>query len=286
MTSSSQRASRNPDEYEGQAVALLGVPSDLHSSYLRGPAEAPGAIRAALHSESANMTTELGVDLAQAGALYDAGDLVDEARSDDFDAIERSVAALLERGPRVVAMGGDHAVTAPLVRALRPRLARLSILHIDAHPDLYEDFEGDPRSHASPFARLCEAGLVDRLVQVGVRTANAHLREQIERYDVECIEMRDWERTRALRFDGPLYVSFDLDVLDPAFAPGVSHWEPGGASTRQVLDLIQGLDADFVGADVVELNPRRDPSGMSAMVAARVLRELCGKLLASARARA
>ena len=94
--------------------------------------------------------------------------------------------------------------------------------------------------------------------------------------------MREWERARELRFEEPLYVSFDLDVLDPAFAPGVSHWEPGGASTRQVLDLLHGLQAVVVGADVVELNPARDPSGVSAAVAARVARELAGRLLENA----
>ena len=87
-----------------------------------------------------------------------------------------------------------------------------------------------------------------------------------------------WERAAGLSFEEPVYLSFDMDVLDPAFAPGVSHWEPGGASTRQVLDVIHGLDATVVGADVVELNPTRDPQGITAMAAARVLREIAGRM--------
>lgn len=277
-------ASPNSNIYAGEPLALVGVPSDLHSSYLRGAARAPSAIRAALRCESANAWSECGLDLGAEGVLFDAGDLERAAADDDFDAIEREVGALWERGASVIGLGGDHAVTGPLVRAARPHFERLSVLHFDAHPDTYDDFEGDPRSHASPFARLCEAGAIDRLVQVGIRTANDHLREQARRFGIEVIEMRHWERTAELRFEGPLYVSFDLDVLDPAHAPGVSHWEPGGASTRQVLDLLHRLGdagADVVGGDVVELNPERDPSGRSAMVAARVARELAARALRS-----
>ena len=265
--------------YAGQQVALVGLPSDANSSFLRGAADAPDAIRQALTSESANPWTEAGLDLDADGLLFDAGDLDLGPDGDDFDAIEAGVADLLGRGARVVAMGGDHAVTHRVVRAHRAHHGRLSILHFDAHPDIYEAYGGNPRSHASPFARVMEEGLVERLVQVGIRTMNDHQRGQVERYAVEVIEMREWARTADLTFEGPLYVSFDLDVLDPAFAPGVSHWEPGGASTRQVLDLIHALDTEVVGADVVELNPRRDPTGMSAMVAARVLRELVGRIV-------
>lgn len=265
-------------------LALVGVPSDANSSYLRGAAEAPDAIRRALHSESANQFTEQGVDLAAEGVLFDAGDLSVGDDGQDFQAIERGIAELVPRA-RVIAMGGDHAVTHPIIRGHRERYAELAILHFDAHPDLYDSFEGNPRSHASPFARILEEGLVRRLVQVGIRTLTTHLRAQVERFGVEVIEMRRWDQVAELSFAEPVYISFDMDVLDPAFAPGVSHWEPGGASTRQVLDAIHALDATVIGADVVELNPRRDPDGFTAMVAARVLREIAGKILESDPAR-
>ncbi len=270
-------------------VVLIGVPSDENSSFMRGCAAAPDVIRAALVAESTNTWTETGVDLSVPGVLDDAGDLDLGLDGLDFEAIEPGARRHLDSGCRLLAMGGDHAVTHPLVRAtVASRLelrGELTILHFDAHPDLYDDFEGNPRSHASPFARILEEGLTRRLVQVGIRTLNAHQREQAARFDVEVIEARHWERTRSLSFDGPLYISFDMDALDPSCAPGVSHWEPGGPTTRQALDLIQAIDttrASIVGADVVELNPARDmpgAEGFTAMVAARVLREIAGKML-------
>ena len=260
-------------------IVLLGIPSDCNSSYLRGAAGAPPEIRRALHSDSSNLWTERGIDLGREGVLHDAGDVDVGTDGNDFDAIDRGVSRWLDDGARVIAIGGDHAVTHPIVRAHARIHAPLSILHFDAHPDLYESFDENPKSHASPFARILEEGLVKRLVQVGIRTLNRHQREQADRYGVEVIEMRDWGRASEIAFEEPVYVSFDMDVLDPAFAPGVSHWEPGGASVRQVLDLLDRLDARVIGGDVVELNPKRDPTGRTAMVAARVLRELAGKIV-------
>ena len=126
-----------------------------------------------------------------------------------------------------------------------------------------------------------EDGLADRLVQVGIRTASSHQRAQAKRFGVEVIEMRQFRDDFRVRSDTPLYVSIDIDALDPAFAPGVSHREPGGLSVRQLLSLLQTLEAPIVAADVVELNPRNDPSGASSMVAAKILRELLGVILRS-----
>jgi agmatinase len=176
-------------------------------------------------------------------------------------------------------LGGDHAITAPVVEAMAARHPDLSILHIDAHPDLYADFDGNPSSHASPFARIMERQLARRLVQVGIRTATGHQREQAERFGVETHEMRNWRDDTALRFDGPVYISLDLDGLDPAFAPGVSHREPGGLSTRQVLTILQRIDAPIVGADIVEYNPRMDVNGVTAIVAAKFMKEIAAQML-------
>jgi arginase family enzyme len=155
----------------------------------------------------------------------------------------------------------------------------MNILHIDAHPDLYHDYEGNPNSHASPFARIMEANLAKRLVQVGIRTINPHQRDQIQRFGVEVVEMRDWRSTSLPRFDGPVYLSLDLDALDPAFAPGVSHHEPGGFSAREIITLIQNLEGELVGADIVELNPTRDPLGITAMLAAKLCKEISARML-------
>ena len=263
-------------------VALVGFRSDENSSFLRGAAEAPPIIRSALWSESSNASTESGVELSQAN-VHDAGDFAPApgapAGDSFFPTIERAIAALLERGHAPISLGGDHAITYPILRAFARRYPRLSILHFDAHPDLYDEFEGNRASHACPFARIMEEGLTARLVQVGLRTINAHQRAQIERFGVEAIPMKDFREGRTIAFEGPVYVTVDMDGLDPAFAPGVSHREPGGLSTRQVLDVIAGVRAPIVGADVVEFNPKMDPSGMTAMVCAKLVKELAGKIL-------
>ena len=111
---------------------------------------------------------------------------------------------------------------------------------------------------------------------MGIRAMNPHQQAQVQRFGVEVIAMRDYHPGLALDLDGPLYLSLDLDALDPAFAPGVSHHEPGGLSVRQVLDVLARVEGGLVGADVVELNPDRDINGMTAAVAAKLVKELCG----------
>lgn len=255
-------------------IALIGFPTDRHSSFLRGPAKAPAAIRAALYSDSGNGSAECGFELGVDLAIDDQGDApLAEADGDDA-LIEAAPRAAARQGACPLALGGDHSVTFPIVRALAAQYGPLQILHFDAHPDLYDDFRGNPRSHASPFARIMEAGLATRLVQVGIRTLNRYQREQVARFGVEVVPMRDFEPARVPILDSPLYVSIDLDALDPAYAPGVSHHEPGGLSTRDVLRVLELQQAPLVGADIVELNPDRDINGMTAMVAAKFVREL------------
>jgi arginase len=262
-------------------LALVGFRSDENSSFLRGAADAPPLIRSAFASESSNRWTEAGVELTDAD-FFDAGDFGGVEGAAMQATIEGAIGALLGRGLAPISLGGDHAITFPILRAVAKRHPRLSILHFDAHPDLYDEFEGNRLSHACPFARIMEEGLVQRLVQVGVRTATAHQRAQIARFGVETIEMKDFRDPLVLGFDTPVYVTFDMDGLDPAFAPGVSHREPGGLSTRQALDVIARVKAPIVGVDVVEFNPRMDPTGMTAMVCAKLVKELAGKMLGNA----
>ncbi len=264
-------------------VALVGVPSDENSSFLRGPAQAPGHIRQMLHSGSSNMCAENGHDLANEPRLLDMGNMPlgpGTWQADGSPTITRHITSLLEKDARVLSLGGDHAVTFPIVQAFAAKYPDLTILHIDAHPDLYDEFEGSRVSHACPFARIMEAGLAQRLVQVGIRTLNAHQKAQAEKFGVKIIQMTDWRPGMALNLTGPLYLSLDLDGLDPAYAPGVSHHEPGGLTTREVIDLIQAIDVPLVGADIVELNPVRDLVGMTTAVAAKLLKEIAVKLLA------
>jgi agmatinase len=258
-------------------VAVLGVPFDGNSSFLRGPADAPALILDALVSPSGNLCSEHGLDLETDGR-WRAVPPVHADQSDSQRAIEAAVRSLLASGLRVASLGGDHSVTLPILRAHAERYPGLTVVQLDAHPDLYDHLDGNCDSHACPFARVMEEGLVARLVQVGVRTFTSHQREQAGRFGVEAIEMRDWQLD-ALVAEHPVYLTLDLDVLDPAFAPGVSHHEPGGMSVRDVLGVIHRLRGKLVGADIVEYNPRRDLNGVTAMVAAKCLKELLAGLL-------
>ncbi len=262
---------------------LLGIPYDGQSSYLRGAAEAPAKIREALGCDASNQWTETGVDLGGRGIYGDAGDVAFAdafAGKDAFAAIEAGVSALIEQGKRPVSLGGDHSITYPIVKAVARQSTDLTIFHFDAHPDLYDEFEGNRWSHACPFARIMESGLAKRLVQVGIRTFNGHQRKQAKRFGVEVIEMRQLPAYARLKAAGPVYISFDMDVLDPAYAPGISHREPGGMSVREAIAHLHAIEGQIVGADVVEYNPVRDVSGMTAMVAAKILKEILGKMIA------
>lgn len=259
---------------------LLGVPWDGSSSYQRGPALAPAAIRAALQHESSNAWNEDGQDVA--ALLQDAGDLALEGHPDPHGIMEAKAGALVSRGHTPIFLGGDHSISWPLIRGVRPAVPRLTVLHLDAHPDLYHDFGGDPHSHASPFARVMEEGLAARLVQLGIRTLNRHQQEQADRFRVEIVPMRtglEAMLAAARSLDGPVYLSVDLDVLDPAFAPGLGHPEPGGLSSRELLAILHAIPRGLLAAaDVVELNPRNDLRDLTARVAAKVVKEIVGRL--------
>lgn len=260
-------------------LALIGFRYDENSSFMKGAADAPPQIRAAFRSDASNSWSEGGVDLGAERTFFDAGDVEPVAGTEMFSLIEDSVRTLLTDNLAPICLGGDHSITYPIIRAVNKKYPELSILHFDAHPDLYDELLGNPHSHASPFARIMEEGLAKRLVQVGIRTINGHQKEQAQRFGVEIIEMRHWRDDLTLDFDSPVYISFDIDALDPAFAPGVSHREPGGLSTRQAIGLIQRLQARVIGADIVEFNPRMDPVQTTAVVCAKLLKEIAAKML-------
>ena len=260
-------------------ISLLGIPNDDNSSATKGAALAPDLIRGEFHNDAYSLWTETGVDLGVPGRVVDHGDVQFDAATDPWDAIERDVGRALESGAPLVCLGGDHAITHPILRSVRRRHGALTILHIDAHADIYDAYQGNPRSHASPFARIMEERLADRLIQVGLRTVNDHHREQFARFGVEVVEARHCRDGLRFAFDTPVYVSLDIDALDPGCAPGVSHREPGGLSVRQVLDLLQAIDRPIVGADIVEYNPRCDVAGQTATVAAKFLKEIAGMMV-------
>lgn len=258
--------------------AILGVPFDEKSCYLRGAAGGPQAIREASTSRAINPWTELGANLEDDTTLVDLGDVdISGPFLEVFSRIEKSVSAILTKNAVPVVLGGDHSITYPVVKAFAKKYRPLDILHFDAHPDLYEELYGDRFSHACPFARIMEDGLAENLVQVGIRGATGALRDKAAKHGVLMVEMKDFREPLNLEFSNPLYISFDLDALDPAFAPGVSHHEAGGLTTRQALNILHALKGSIVGMDVVELNADRDQSRITAAAAVKVIKEVVGK---------
>lgn len=257
-------------------IHLIGLPTDVNSSFERGAARAPAAIREALWSDRGNASTESGYEIGADIELIDRGDL--PLSDSDVASDDRIIAEAVSAHPVPLLLGGDHAVTYPIVAALAAQHGPVNILHFDAHPDLYADFEGNPRSHASPFARIMEDGHAKRLVQLGIRTLNRHCREQAEKYGVEILPMAGFDVDQVPVLEGPLYISIDLDGIDPSEAPGVAHPEPGGLRLREVLAAIHKQTAPIMGADIVELNPDRDVGGVTAILAAKLTREIAARI--------
>jgi arginase len=260
-------------------IQLLGVPTDVNSSYRRGAADGPGTIRKAWrrYADFGNSATECGLEIGSDIEFTDHGDLALDETPGDHERIVAAAARAAAAGP-VLSLGGDHSVTWPLVEGLARVHGPLNLLHFDAHPDLYDDYEGNPRSHASPFARIMERGLARRLVQVGVRTWNRHNREQARRFGVEVIEWQAFSADSVPIPPSPLYVTIDLDALDPAFAPGVSHPEPAGLTVRDIVHVLSRIATPPVGADIVELNPAHDAGDATAIVGVKLMKELMGAM--------
>lgn len=262
------------------AIALVGVPYDEQSSFLRGAALAPAPIREQFYSDESHLCAENGIDLGAHSGWKDVGDLFLGTGTQAHEQIADAARGILAQGARALFLGGDHAISYPLLQAYGAAYPGLTVLHLDAHPDLYDELNGNRLSHACPFARILEEGRIDRLVQMGIRGLTPHLRRQAERFGVEIIDMIHWQPSALPKLAGPIYLSLDLDVLDPAFAPGVSHREPGGLSTREVLTLIQQLPSPLVGADLVEYNPVRDVDNLTAKVAAKLTKEILACMFA------
>jgi arginase len=263
-------------------LKVIGIPYDSNSSFFKGPSFAPNRIRLMEKEGSANAFSENGLEILQNINNEDVGDIFFGTTNPTkaFEVIKKKISELIQDKSKVVSIGGDHSISYPIISAFSDKYEKLNILHFDAHADLYDNFDDNPYSHASPFARILEIGKISSLTQVGIRTLNTHQREQAEKFGVKIIEMKDFSYDFIQNLKSPLYISLDLDVLDPAFAPGISHHEPGGMSTRELLKIIQNLDIDIVGADIVEYNPIRDINNMTAMVGYKMLKELIAKMIA------
>ena len=259
-------------------ISILGIPYDADSSFLKGAIHGPPVIRHAFRSPSSNMATENEIELSQHVDIEDLGDLELGSGQNAREHIEAAIRNQVMEGRKVLSLGGDHSITYPILRGYSSRYGKINVLQFDAHPDLYDELDGQRYSHACPFARAYEDGLIESLTQVGIRTMNAPQRKQADRFGVEVVTARDFDPS-AIEITEPVYITLDLDVMDPAFAPGVSHYEPGGLSIRDVLDVIQKIRVPVIGADIVELNPTRDFQDITAMGAAKLMKEMLAVML-------
>jgi len=266
-------------------TVAIGMPTSKNSSHLRAGPKAPFLIASELLRDEGNPFAENARDLSDPSVFEYLGSVELESE-DEFDRIRTISAAAFRSGKRPLFLGGDHSITYPIVAGLSDVLGPVSILHFDAHPDLYDHFQNNPLSHASPFARILENDFASSLWQFGIRTLTPHQCAQVSRFGVHCNEMRDHKKWMAPVFDGPVYITVDLDALDPAFAPGVAHQEPGGMSVRDILDILNECSGMVVGSDIVEYNPGRDVNGITAVVAAKLARELVGRMDSDAGGRA
>ncbi|CAK9103964.1 Arginase 1 [Durusdinium trenchii] len=296
-----------PAHAERPSVGMFGICDSRGSSWVQGAELAPPALREALCAPSSNGFAERGALAVPPDGFFDLGDLTDPPD----EVVELFLHQILDKQLFPLVLGGDHAITRPVLKALHSFRQNSSaasrplvVLQFDAHADLYEDLDTpfrsppDPElSHAAQMSRILEHGYCDQLVQVGVRCNTVQNRRQIQRFGVDCIEMHqvaaqgrdiaaqisaavEAKLGSGYRAEADVFVTLDLDCLDPAFAPGVAHPEPGGLTVRQVVDTLHFLDCgQFVGADVVELNPPRDVAdNLTARTGAKLLKELLARV--------
>jgi agmatinase len=277
------------DDVGSAAVAILGAPFDSGTSYRPGARFGPGAVRAA---SKLLRPYHQALDVYPWGEqqVADAGD----AAINPFDLeaavadVERAAAAVLERADGLVTIGGDHTIALPLLRTVAARHGPPALIHFDAHLDTWDTYFGAAYTHGTPFRRAAEEGVLDtaRSLHVGIRGplyASSDLEEDaglgyavisttgISSDGVGAAVQRIRERVG----DRPVYVSVDIDVLDPAHAPGTGTPEPGGLTTRELQELLRGLvGLPLVGADIVEVSPAYDHAELTALAAAAVAYEL------------
>lgn len=261
---------------EKNDIVIVGVPFDSNSSFLRGSALAWEALLSFATAGSSNWSSESGIDLIKEKRVKIYGKI----KSKDYFEIEKEICTLLEKKAKIISIGGDHSITFPIIKAFSRFFRNLEILHFDAHPDLYEEYKDNLYSHACTFARIMEERLARRVISIGIRASTSHQNTQAKKFGVEFVSVEDIDSLMGVKFENPLYISIDIDSLDPAFAPGVSHPEPGGLSTRELLNIIKKIKAPaLLGADIVEFNPVKDLNEITSAVVFKILKELISKLL-------
>jgi guanidinobutyrase len=274
---------------EGLDACFVGVPLDIGTSNRAGTRHGPRAIRAeSCLIRPYNMATRAAP--FDSLAVADIGDIAINTfnLAKSVEIIEQAYDEILAAGCRPLTLGGDHTIVLPILRAMRKKYGPVGLVHVDAHADINEHMFGERIAHGTPFRRAVEEGLLDgkRVVQIGLRGTG---------YAAEDF---DWPRAQGFRVvqaeecwhkslaplmaevreqvgGGPVYLSFDIDGLDPAYAPGTGTPEIGGLTTAQGLEIIRGCRGlDIVGGDLVEVSPPYDPSGNTALTGANLLFEM------------
>lgn len=275
------------------AVAVVGVPFDSGVSYRPGARFGPAAVRAG-SKMLRPYHPALDVEPWSVMQVADAGDFPVNPFSiaEAITTIASGASGLLERADHLVAIGGDHTIALPLLRATAAKFGPVALLHFDAHLDTWDTYFGEPYTHGTPFRRAVEEGLLDLdcSAHVGIRSPLYSRRDlsddaalgfaTVTTVDVATSGVdAALERVRARVGDRPLYVSIDIDVLDPAHAPGTGTPEPGGLTSREMQMLLRGLDGlPVVGADVVEVCPAYDHAELTSLAAANLAYELLALL--------
>jgi agmatinase len=272
-------------------VAILGIPFDTGVTYRPGARFGPHAVRAASRLLRAYHAA-LDVQPFAEQQVADAGDVActpfDIAEA--IAQIEAAAHDVLAGTDRLLSIGGDHTIALPLLRAMHRRHGPLALLHFDAHLDTWDTYFGAAYTHGTPFRRAWEEELLltDRATHVGIRGPLFSPEDLVDdaRFGFEIVGAMDVldegrqavaDRVRARLGDAPVYVSIDIDVLDPAFAPGTGTPEAGGLTSRELLGILRGLaGANVVGADIVEVAPPYDHAEVTAVAASHAAYELLG----------
>jgi len=269
-------------DLSGVDVAVIGIPFDLATTFRAGTRQGPQAVRAGSVQLAELDAFPFDIDLYERLAIIDYGDCYFDHGHPTLipDIISDRIREILAAGAKSLAIGGDHFITLPILRAYAEKFGTLSLVHFDAHPDTWPD-DGEEINHGSMFTRAVREGLVDPAasVQIGIRTIADDLGFNI--LDAPWVHGNGPEavvaRVREIVGDKPAYLTFDIDCLDPAFAPGTGTPVAGGLSSHQALAIIRGLgDVEWVGMDVVEVAPPYDHAEITAIAAATIAHDwLC-----------
>jgi len=269
-------------------ACVLGLCWDKNSSFRKGSAKAPKIIREYISSKIYNSYTKTNVNIKECWKIYDLGDLTPISFLNMPQTVKEAVSENAN-SKLYIFLGGDHSITYATLKALKEALnGSWGLIYFDAHPDLYESYEGNPYSHACTVRRIVEDGAVNpkHIIQIGIRASTAEQTTYAKNHGISTVSTSEVYKnakkaafiiSEALNNVNNVYVSFDVDVLDPAFAPGVGNPESGGIMLRNLIEIMHNLKGLNIRAfDVVEANPDYDCMGVTFCSVSKFIREFLG----------